>query len=97
MEFTTNSWNKKDLFNGLPSIAVWFETGRIKLPRGNEKSCQITDKYCSQFNSMAFDDDKGKLESVCEHDDCCLSFFFAVQGLLSVNSTFRISIIEEAY
>ena len=95
IEFNTTGFQKKDLYEGLPSLAVMFETGTIKLPRGDENSKQITDSYCSELNSMAFDDDKGKLESVSEHDDKAMSLFFAIKGLKTVNSEFRISMIEE--
>lgn len=97
IEFNTTGFNKKDLYEGVPSLAIMFETGTMKFPRGDEKSKQMTDMYCSQLNSMAFDDDRGKLESVSEHDDCVMSLFFGVKGLKMVNSEFRVSMIDTEY
>lgn len=94
IEFNTNGFNKKDLYTGLPSLAVLFETGIIKLPRGNAESIAITDMLCHELNSMAFDGDSGKLESISGHDDIALSAFFAIKGLKTVHSDLRISYVE---
>lgn len=94
IEFCTTGFLKKDLYEGVPALAVMFETGAIKFPRGDDNSKQVTDMYCSQLNSMAFDDDKGKLESVSDHDDCVMSLFFAIKGLKTINSEFRVSMVE---
>lgn len=93
IEFNTTGFNKKDLYEGLPSLAVLFETGVIKFPRGDEESIQVTDAYCSELNSIAFDDTKGTLESVSEHDDKGMSLFFSIKGLRTINSSFKISMI----
>lgn len=94
IEFSTDGFQKRDLYEGLPSLAVLFETGVIKMPRGDDYSKQTTDAYCSELNSMAFDSDKGKLESVSEHDDRAVSLFLAIKGIKTVNSEFRVSMIE---
>jgi hypothetical protein len=36
VEFKTNGFNKKDVYDGLPGLAVLFENGQILLPRGDE-------------------------------------------------------------
>jgi hypothetical protein len=63
--------NKYDLKNGLPSLAVLFERGKIKLPYGDDKSKQMADIILSEFNSVTYTD-KG-LQSVSGHDDCPMS------------------------
>lgn len=91
-EFTTGN-NKKDLYEGLPSLAVLFERGMMRFPRGNEKSIEITNLLCGELNSITFDDDRGKLESVSEHDDAAMSLFLSIKGLRYVNSGIYLSMI----
>lgn len=91
---TTNEHNKKDLYDGLPSLAAGFEQSKYKFPRGDENSIEKSNALCSQLNSIAFDDDSGKLESVSEHDDKGMAFLFAVKGLKLITSTLRINIID---
>lgn len=67
--------NKYDLKNGLPSLAVLFERGKIKLPYGDEKSKMMSDVILSEFNSVTYTD-KG-LQSVSGHDDCPMSTWMA--------------------
>lgn len=90
VEETTTGHTKKDLYEGLPAIAVLFEQGKMHFPRGDEYSIEKTNEICSQLNSMAFDEDRGTLESVGEHDDKSMSLYFAVKGIRSVNGIFRV-------
>lgn len=71
----TTGGSKNDLQHGLPSLAVLFERGKIKLPYGDEASKNISDIILSEFNSVTFTD-KG-LQSVSGHDDTCMSTWFA--------------------
>ena len=91
---TTTSRNKKDLYEGLPSLAVYFEQGKFRFPRGNETSIDKTNALCSQLNSIAFDEDSGKLESISEHDDKAMSLKFAVEAVKYVSSGFRVGAVE---
>ena len=90
VEETTTGHTKKDFYEGLPAIAVLFEQGKMHFPRGDEYSIEKTNEICSQLNSMAFDEDRGVLESVSEHDDKSMSLYFAVKGIKSVNGIFRV-------
>ena len=90
---TTTAHTKKDLYEGLPSLAVTFERGIYRFPRGDENSIEKTNLLCSELNSIAFDDTKGTLESVSEHDDTGMAFLFANKGLKYINNTFRISTV----
>ena len=90
VEETTTGHTKKDFYEGLPAIAVFFEQGKMHFPRGDEHSIEKTNEICSQLNSMAFDEDRGTLESVGEHDDKSMSLYFAVKGIKSVNGIFRV-------
>jgi hypothetical protein len=80
-EFTTTSWNKKDMYNGLPSLAVLFEQGRIRMPRGDIYSKEMSDWLCSEFNSITIKPDSGKLESAGQHDDGPMATFFSIKGV----------------
>jgi hypothetical protein len=82
--FNTTSWNKKDLMDGLPGMAILFEQGRIKLPRGDMYSKEMTDWLCSEFNSITIKPDSGKLESAGATDDGAMSAFLGVK-CISIN------------
>lgn len=77
---TTNSVNKKSLYKGIPSLAVLFETGRIKFPYGTQRAKNLTDLYFGELNSITYIQDSGKLESVSQHDDCGMSLWNAVRA-----------------
>jgi len=79
-EFTTTAGIKKDLYDGLPSLSALFERGQIKIPYA-ENSRDIADWLCGEFNSIGFNEDSGKLESLSEHDDGPMSSFIAITNL----------------
>lgn len=76
----TTTGQKNDLKSGLPSMAVLFERGKIKLPYGDERSISASEIIMSEFNSVTFTD-RG-LQSVSGHDDTCMSAWF---GRLAAN------------
>lgn len=80
-EFITTEGNKKDLKLGLPSLSALFESGRLRVPYGDENTRKLVDIMFGEFNSIAFNSKKGTLESVCGHDDTCMSSFMAIQDL----------------
>lgn len=90
VEEVTTAHSKKDFYEGLPALAVPFDQGKIHFPRGDEYSIEKTNEICSQLNSIAFDEDTGKLESVTEHDDKAMSLFQSYKGIKSVNGVFRV-------
>ena len=90
VEEVTTGHTKKDFYEGLPAIAVLFEQGKMHFPRGDEYSIEKTNEICSQLNSMAFDEDKGTLESISEHDDKSMSLYLATKAIKSVNGIFRV-------
>jgi len=62
--------NKYDFKTGLPGVAILFQRGKIKLPRGDSYSIDTTDLMCAEFASVTWTD-KG-LEGVGEHDDIAM-------------------------
>lgn len=84
----TTAGNKNNFEFGLPSLAVDFERGRIIMPYGDDISKAVTDHILGEFNSIAFTENTGKLESVGEHDDCAMSTFFGKRGFTYNGSDF---------
>jgi phage terminase large subunit-like protein len=72
--FTTTA-KKNDLRSGWSGLSILFETGRIKIPIGDERSKNIADIIVDQFSGVAFTD-KG-LVNTKQHDDFCSSFWLA--------------------
>ena len=80
--FVTTSGVKKDLYQGLPSISAVFERGQIKLPYSDDEQTRtLTDLILSEYNSVTFNEDSGKLESSDQHDDLVMSSFLALTDL----------------
>lgn len=91
--FITTSGNKKDLYDGVPSISVLFERGQLKIPYGDEHSKNMANIILSEFNAITFDDDSGKLENSGGHDDTAMAIFFSIRGMNQVNTQLRVSLI----
>lgn len=70
---------KNDLSKGWMQISVLFERGLMHIPYGDKYSQDIKDIIFEQLGSVAFTD-KGGLESVGSHDDCCSSMWLASLG-----------------
>jgi len=88
----TTGHNKKDMYEGVPALAILFERGQMRMPRGDEKSRATTDLICSEFNSITFTD-KGKLQASSEHDDTVMAIFFAIRSLTNVSDKINISFV----
>jgi len=76
----TTGVNKYDLRTGLPGLATLFEQGRIKFPRGDERSKNMTDVICMEAAGVTWSN-KGKLENTTDHDDGLMSCWLTVRGL----------------
>lgn len=80
----TTGTNKYDLRTGLPGLATLFEQGRIRFPRGNERSKNISDVICMEASGITWTN-KGKLENTTDHDDSVMSLWIAVRSLNYIN------------
>lgn len=87
--FTTNSSNKKDLYMGLPSLSALFERGNIRMPYREGSTRDTINWVCGEFNSVAFNEDNGKLESTADHDDSVMSSFMAINDLRENKLSFK--------
>lgn len=90
---TTNAANKKSLYQGVPSLAVLFETRRIKFPYGTQRAKDMTDLYFQELNSITYIQDTGKLESVSQHDDTSMSLWCGVRAVKGDTKDFDFSFI----
>ncbi len=91
VEHTTGT-NKKDLEKGLPGLAILFEQQRIRMPRGDQYSLDVTDKIAEEFMSISWTD-KGKLEGVGEHDDLPMAMWITLLAANYVNRSFNFGFI----
>ena len=80
-QFTTTEGNKKDLYTGLPSLSAMFERGQIKVPYKEGETREKVEMMFSEFASITFRSDKGKLEASSGHDDIVMSNFLALNTL----------------
>lgn len=85
--------DKYKLDQGLPGMAVLFEQGRIRIPRGNQESIDLSDVLAMQLNSFTFDPDKKKPISLSEHDDMAMSLWQACRGGRYLQNNFNFSFI----
>ncbi len=84
----TTTAAKHSLEHGLPALKLLFENRKLRLPRGDTRSIELTDIFADEFNNFTFIN--GKVTSVGEHDDVALSFYIACQAprLSSFNVSF---------
>jgi hypothetical protein len=71
--------NKYDLKEGLPALSVLFETGKIKIPTGDEYSRSMKDLLFTELSSFGYTD-KG-LQGTGAHDDMVIALWKLVVGL----------------
>jgi hypothetical protein len=78
--------NKYDFKTGLPSLAIIFEHHRVKFPRGDQHSIDVSDLIASELTSIAYTD--SGLKGVGSHDDCAMCLWIASVGMRTVTSGF---------
>lgn len=74
----TTTRSKSDLYAGIPGLVLMFEQGRIKLPRGDQYSINMTNKFVNEFNHIGWTE-KG-IKGIGEHDDIVFSTWFCMKG-----------------
>ena len=87
VEGHTTGKNKHDLKYGLPGLALLFERGKIKIPRGDERSRDMSDKLATELMSVTWTE-KG-LEGVSEHDDMAMSLWLNSVAARRLSSGFK--------
>lgn len=82
----TTGTNKYDLKAGLPGVAILFERGTIRIPRGNTESIDISDSLALELSSVTWTE-KG-LEGVGEHDDQAMALWLTTIAAKNVTTGF---------
>lgn len=82
---------KNSLEKGIPSLRVLLENRKIRIPRGDDRSIELTNTWIEEMRSHSFA--SGKVFSVGEHDDCAMSFWICDQAIRG--SSFGFSFGEE--
>ncbi len=77
-KFLTTS-AKNDFEKGVTSLRPLLENKKIRIPRGDARSVEITDQWISEMTSFTIVD--GKLTGVGAHDDTVMAFWIADQGI----------------
>ncbi len=86
VEGHTTGTNKYDLKAGLPGLAILFERDKIKIPRGDQRSIDLSDSLAVELASVTWTE-KG-LEGVGEHDDQAMSLWLNSIGVKKLTSGF---------
>lgn len=87
------SIDKYKFDEGLPGMAVLFERGNIKLPRGDENSINTTDELCMQLNAFSFDPDKKKPVNLGHSGDFAMSTWQGLRAARYIKTGFGFSFV----
>lgn len=87
VEGHTTGTNKYDLKNGLPGVAILYEQGKIKCPRGDKSSIDQSDSLALELGSVTWTE-KG-LEGVGEHDDQAMCLWLLTIAVRKVTTGFK--------
>ena len=75
----TTSANKNSLEGGVPALRVLLENQKIRIPRGDAHSIEVTDQWITEMRAFTWLD--GKLQGVGAHDDTVMAFWIADQAV----------------
>lgn len=90
---TTTASNKKSLYKGVPRMAAFFESRKIKFPYKSQEAKNMTDLCFSELNSITFIPDTGKLESTNQHDDTSMAMWNLCKALKGDDMDFDFSFL----
>jgi phage terminase large subunit-like protein len=77
---------KNTLDKGVPSLRVLLENGKVKIPRGDKRSVEMTNLWRDEMRNFTYAD--GKLQSVGAHDDTVMAFWLCDQAIRTGGFTF---------
>lgn len=86
VEGHTTGTNKYDLKAGLPGLALQYERGNVRTPRGNQESIDISDSLGMELSSITWTE-KG-LEGVGEHDDQAMALWLVSIAAKKISTGF---------
>ena len=89
VEGHTTGTNKYDLKSGLPGVAILYEKGKIRCPRGNQEAIDLSDSLALELGSVTWTEHG--LEGVGEHDDqaMCLWLLTIASKKVTTGFSFR--------
>jgi hypothetical protein len=67
------------LDKGVPSLRVLLENGKFRIPRGDQRSIELTDIWIEEMRSLTWVD--GQIKSVGAHDDTCMATWICDQAI----------------
>ena len=70
---------KNQIEVGVPSMRILFENRKMRIPRGDEYSRQVTDVWMSEMQAFGWLD--GKLQGVGEHDDTVMALYMCEMAI----------------
>lgn len=76
---------KHSLEEGVPGLAVLLENRKVRIPRGDERSVEMTDLWIEEMRAMSF---SGRVVSTGEHDDMVMAFWICNNAILKGNFSF---------
>jgi phage terminase large subunit-like protein len=93
---TTYTGNaKKDLYYGLPAVAVLMERGQVKIPNiDNIAGRGIQRTIRDEFSNISFNETTSKLENAGGHDDLAHAMWFALVEIFSTRGIGKNSILD---
>jgi hypothetical protein len=78
-KFTTTAIEKNALDKGVPGLRVLLENKKFRIPRGDERSVELTNQWREEMRSFTWHD--GKLQSVGGHDDMVMACWICNQAI----------------
>lgn len=81
----TVSANKNSLEGGVPGLRVPLENRKLRVPRGDTHSVEMTDLFVEEMKAFTWSDNK--LQGVGAHDDLVMGFWIAMRAALAGSST----------
>jgi hypothetical protein len=70
---------KNALDKGVPSLRVLLENGKVRIPRGDKQSVELTDQWIGEMHAITFSE--GKVHSTAPHDDTVMAFWICDQAI----------------
>lgn len=70
---------KNSLDRGVPSLRVLLENRKFRVPRGDERSVEMTNIWMDEMRAFTWSD--GKLQSVGRHDDTVMACWICDQAI----------------
>lgn len=92
-KFTTTAQEKHALDKGVPGLRVLLENAKFRIPRGDERSVELTNVWREEMRSFTWHE--GKLQSVGGHDDTVMACWICNQAVSQGGFSFAFGADDE--